>query len=380
MFKVLILTTRHDCDDNRVYQKEVISIADSDIFQVYFVAPNNKDRGRKNVIYISIPKYDSYFRRQLLMGKIFKIVTDINPHIVHIQDVELLPILLRIKRKLPKIKTIYDVHEDYRSQMLTKNSIPKCLRNIVSRFVSMLENKANKKIDFIICADPSTAMYFDNSKTSVVYNFPKVADYLQDIMIKDIRERKTYDLIFPGSMRIFTYKTIVDIVYLCHFHGINLSCCIISPFKIPGGKNAIIKYIKEKGLPLNSITLIDSVPPVIVQNYLIQSKIGILPLPDTPKLQKNIPTKLFEYMIEYLPIVGSDLEPSRQFISNGKTGFLVKYDCIADYADKIIYLLNNPDKANEMGERGHNLVVNKYSWEREESKLICIYKKLIQYE
>lgn len=379
MVKVLILTTRHDCDDNRVYQKEVLSLADGG-FQVFFVAPNNKERNHKNITYISIPKHNPYLKRRFLMKKVFRIVREIKPSIVHIQDIELLPVLFKIKKRLPFVKTIYDVHEDYRSQMLTKLSIPVMFRKIASIYVSKLENKSNKAVDYIVCADPLTSDYFDKTKTSVIYNYPKISDYKVDKMNKDIRLRSQYDLIFPGSMRIFTYKTIVDIVSICHTRGVNLSCCIISPFRIPGGKEEVISYIKSKGLPLSLFSLINPVPPTSVQDYLSKSKIGILPLPDTPKLQKNIPTKLFEYMIEYLPIVGSDLKPSRQFVTDGETGFLVKYDSIADYADKIIYILNNPDEANRMGECGHNLVIKNYSWENEANKLLNIYRNLIDYE
>jgi len=379
MKKVLILTTRHDCNDNRVYQKEVISLAKNG-FNVFFIAPNNIDRKFKNVSYLNIKKNDSLFKRLLYMNKVFEMVKSINPQVVHIQDIELLPLLLKIKKKMTKVITIYDVHEDYRSQMLTKTSIPRFARKIVSYFVQRIENKANKKIDHIVCADSSTASYFNQEKTIVLFNYPKLSDYDFSIMESDIKKRNKYDLIFPGSMRVFTYKTIVDIVADCYKKGFAFKCCIISPFKVPGGKNGVLNYIDSKKIPHELFELLDPVPPYEVQYYLACSKIGLLPLPDILKLQKNIPTKLFEYMIEYLPIIGSDLKPSRHFVKDGETGFLVRFDNIEDYSNRIIYLLQNPCLANKMGENGHSLVMEHYSWETEEKKLLHLYESLNYYE
>ncbi len=47
-----------------------------------------------------------------------------------------------------------------------------------------------------------------------------------------------------------------------------------------------------------------------------------------------------------------------------------------DIADKILYLLDNPDKAKQLGDRGRQLTIEKYNWKAESKKLLGLYENL----
>src|SRR5665648_1290338 len=55
--------------------------------------------------------------------------------------------------------------------------------------------------------------------------------------------------------------------------------------------------------------------------------------------------------------------------------FVDPYDS-KDIAEKILYLLDNPDEAKELGKKGRKLIEEKYSWEAESKKLLEMYKNL----
>ena len=46
-------------------------------------------------------------------------------------------------------------------------------------------------------------------------------------------------------------------------------------------------------------------------------------------------------------------------------------------AKQISYLLDNPDKAKELGDNGRQLVLSKYSWEAERLNLFDAYTKVL---
>ena len=48
-----------------------------------------------------------------------------------------------------------------------------------------------------------------------------------------------------------------------------------------------------------------------------------------------------------------------------------------DFAEKILWLLDNPDKAAEMGAFGRKRVQTELSWDFERPKLIGAYKKIL---
>ena len=84
------------------------------------------------------------------------------------------------------------------------------------------------------------------------------------------------------------------------------------------------------------------------------------------------------YMYYKLPVITGDLPPCGYFMRKDEYGFLVKCDSVEEYTDKILYLLNNPAVLASYGEKGHELVIKKYNWEKEEYKLKNVYNKLLE--
>ena len=72
-----------------------------------------------------------------------------------------------------------------------------------------------------------------------------------------------------------------------------------------------------------------------VASRVERARIGFIPLPDLPKFQHNIPTKLFEFMSLGMPTVLSDLPPSRPFVGDGQCALMVPADDPVAYADAV---------------------------------------------
>jgi glycosyltransferase involved in cell wall biosynthesis len=134
-----------------------------------------------------------------------------------------------------------------------------------------------------------------------------------------------------------------------------------------------IKYRKLD----NSVIITGAVPFSEVGRYFLQASVGWIPFQPIKKYQKNIPTKLFEYMAYGIPVVSSDLQSIKPFIVDGQTGFIVRADSPAAHANAIIELLQNPDKAIKMGIHGQEIVMKHYQWSMMETRLLHLYKDLL---
>ena len=60
-------------------------------------------------------------------------------------------------------------------------------------------------------------------------------------------------------------------------------------------------------------------------------------------------------------LVGSSTSPVQEVIRDGWNGLLVDFFSPADLAEAVIYLLNNPENARELGTHGRDTVLNSYS-------------------
>jgi glycosyltransferase involved in cell wall biosynthesis len=127
----------------------------------------------------------------------------------------------------------------------------------------------------------------------------------------------------------------------------------------------------------NSVSVIGEVPFDNIPSYLEEAAIGWIPFQQVPKYQKNIPTKLFEYMAYSLPVVSSNLKSVQPFIHHGENGYLVAADDPSAHAHAIKEILKNPQKAIDMGRNGQKLVCENFRWEMMEERLLNLYKNIL---
>lgn len=372
--RICILTTVHNCNDNRVYYKEVLSLKSLG-YDVVYAAKEITDEIDKSIETVVIPQPKNTFKRFFGFVKAYRVAKRLGCEVVHFQDPELIPTGLLLKR-FTKIKVIYDVHEDYPAQMLTKFYIKSIfVRKVLNRIMTRLEKLSGKRFDAIITADSSVYTHFPPEKTTILYNFPSLK-LMQVADEKTGDVEKKYDIIFPGSMAKFTAKLFLDVMAEAKRRGRDITCILISPFYFDGGKEWVVKTAKEYGV-YDNLTLMDRIPPYEVPFYMKSTRLGLIPLPDTLKMRANIPTKMFEYMFFKLPVLTSDLPPCGKFMRKDDFGYLIKYDDVKAYTDIILNLLEHPELIEKLGNTGRELVLTKYNWETEENKLAAVYSKLL---
>ena len=84
---------------------------------------------------------------------------------------------------------------------------------------------------------------------------------------------------------------------------------------------------------------------------------------------------ILEYMAAGKPVVATKVGGASEAIMEGETGFLVKSDDDNVLAEKLIWLLENEQKAVEMGKKGRANVEEKFSCEAQLEKMKSLYRK-----
>lgn len=100
--------------------------------------------------------------------------------------------------------------------------------------------------------------------------------------------------------------------------------------------------------------------------------------PDRPTVMNDLSTmnKIMEYMALKKAIVQFDLKEGR--FSAQSASLYAENTSTADFAEKIIWLLDHPDERKTMGEFGYNRVLTELSWEFESKKLVTFYKRVLK--
>ncbi len=85
---------------------------------------------------------------------------------------------------------------------------------------------------------------------------------------------------------------------------------------------------------------------------------------------------ILEYMSASKPVVATKVGGAAEAIVDNETGFLVESDDDDNLAEKIIWLLDNPDKAVEMGKLGRNIIEMRFSCEAQLNKTKTLYESI----
>jgi glycosyltransferase involved in cell wall biosynthesis len=100
--------------------------------------------------------------------------------------------------------------------------------------------------------------------------------------------------------------------------------------------------------------------------------------PDRPSEMNDISTmiKIMEYMALGKPIVQFDAKEGR-FSAQGASLYAGKDDGVADFAAKIVWLLDRPEERKKMGQLGRKRIEEKLAWEYSVPKLLAAYREAL---
>jgi glycosyltransferase involved in cell wall biosynthesis len=95
-----------------------------------------------------------------------------------------------------------------------------------------------------------------------------------------------------------------------------------------------------------------------------------------PSIYEGMPFTLLEASASGLPVVATRVGGIPEVVSDGENGFLVSPLDIKGLAERILYLLENPSRAHEMGLLGRRIVEEKFSWQRVAERVMEVYNEV----
>ncbi len=370
MSKIVHMSSVHPALDVRIMLKECVSLAKAG-YDVTFVVPHDKDEQYDGVTIKSIKRSQSgrLFRVFVTTWRVFLEAWRQNADLYHFHDPELMPIgiLLRLKGA----KVVYDVHEDYPKQTMSKRYIPIYFRYSVASSLRLLEwFGARFVFSAIATATPAISARFPQHKTVTIQNFPK------------LDEINPTNQPIPFSQRD---KKVVYVGGLAKVRGIVESVEAIGKVEQKGAQLVIAgaitedppKHELEDLTGWSSVETLGWVDRPKVVELLRSSYAGLVLFHPEPNHINAQPNKMFEYMAAGLPVIVSNFPLWREIVDKNKCGLLVdpmKPEAIAKAMD---WIFSHPHKAEEMGRRGVKAVQKIYNWPMEEDKLVKLYKRLL---
>jgi glycosyltransferase involved in cell wall biosynthesis len=148
-------------------------------------------------------------------------------------------------------------------------------------------------------------------------------------------------------------------------------------FGNPAFKKRYMQLRADLGLE-EIVVLIPNVLPHRIMDNLNRATIAINPNLRVDQQIKGIHTKLFEFMAAALPVVTSDLPHQVEVIEDTGAGFTAKPEDPDSFVDYLVYLADHRDLAREIGKKGQDAFLDRYSWESQIPQLIGFYDGIVR--
>jgi len=369
--RVCHITTVHLPSDVRIFHKECKTLASAG-YEVSLIAQHDKEEIIDGVHIIPLPKVKNRAYRILFLPiRVLSIVLRVKADVYHFHDPELMPVGVLLG-SLTRKKVIYDVHEDYPKQILSKRYIPRIARKGIAYLIGMLECVSSVFFDGIVAATDGILGDFAYHRRAIsVRNFPIMASFSNTVRI-DRDSGSVLVLIYVGGLT--EIRGIIQIVQALEFVNSNRRVKLILCGKFdPPDLEARVRILTG----FEKVEYLGWMEPREVPGLLNRADVGIVCFSPEPNHIDAMPNKLFEYAVSGLPVVASNFPLWKEVVEGNKCGICVDPLNPKEIAEAIEYLIEHPDRARQMGENGRKAVLEKYNWERESKKLLELYQEIV---
>lgn len=364
--KVAHLTSVHQRYDTRILLKECRSLAINGHAVTLVVADGQGDSVEKNVNIIDVGKSSGRWQRILRAPrKVYAKALALDADIYHLHDPELLPIGTKLKKQGKKV--VFDAHEDFPKQLLSKPYLATWLKKPLALLAGWYEKRACRKFDAIVTATPFIRDKFLQFHPFVIdiNNYP----VLGELTTVERKPKQREKICFVGGYsKIRGIKQVIDALEQCGgIVRIDLvGNCSDQSYRKELETSSGWKYVNEFGF-------LERTGVAMVMEESLAGLVTFLPVANHINAQPN---KMFEYMSAGIPVIASDFPLWKEIIEGNSCGLCVDPLDPKSIAKAISYLHQNPDIAIQMGLNGQTAVAEKYNWQQEETKLLDLYQQL----
>jgi glycosyltransferase involved in cell wall biosynthesis len=295
--RVLVVTTVHHPDDNRIREKTIRTLAGD--FEVTFAVRTPGPTDHDGLTWVPLP--GGRIRRNLAA---WRVVMSTSYDVLSIHDPELVPlgVVARLIRRKP---VVFDMHEDVPGQILTKTWVPGPLRRPVAALARMVLHLGERILVFTL-AEPSYSARL-RAAHRVIANHPDVGSL-------PLARGPSAGAIYVGDVTI--ERGLGDAIEACASVGLALT--VVGPMSEPveASLRAICARIEA------DVVFTGRLPFGAAMERVASAAVALSPLRDLPNYRHSIPTKVLEYLAIGVPVVASDLPATRAVVAGLAAVFL----------------------------------------------------------
>ncbi|GAB2597696.1 glycosyltransferase [Spirosoma areae] len=368
--RVLHISTAHQPQDPRIVFKQCQTLAEH--YEVFCALPNADSAIAPGIQFIKLPYFRRVIWRTLLTCPLILLrCLWLRPKLIHIYVPEFLPFAYVFW--LFGARVIYEVQENLHKKMhLKRVNRGYFLEKVFCYFDTL----ARRHFHLIFTEHGYLATYAPLSKPhAVIYNYPQLS-FLKPFQ-QPYRPNSAPPSFFYIGWLSFerAFDTLVASLARLKASYPDFVVHLFGRRTFRDSDLARLPYFTDVRDHLQFYGYKDQRSAL---PYAAGATAGLALLKPVGDYPDSYTTKLFEYMALGLPVITSDFPLYRAIVEQHNCGFCVSPYDPAQIASSLVYLIEHPEEARLMGQRGRNAVEEFYNWSSEAKKLVAFYELILQ--
>jgi glycosyltransferase involved in cell wall biosynthesis len=343
---------------------------------IFRIRINKSLRNKLHATYLIQPFYRILWKR-----KIESIITENSINAIHIHDLPLSDIGIRLRGK-HHLKIICDQHEFY-SNWIVRTAHYNTFAGKIIRFFSNWEKYELKYLplaDLVVTVEsPLLDLYVnsrhvDPKKIVVLPNTPSGAVFNQDNIDNTIVEKykKNFVLLYAGHIDILRgINTIIESLPLIRNTILNFKFVLAGKFNKKYYDP--LKYAQSLGVD-DLIEYHEWIPLNLLPSYIAASSVCIhIPPALTQEVNNTIASKIYQNIVMNKPTITGQASMMKNFVEKNKIGVSIKESDPVDLAEKLKHLYSDPEQVS-LFVNNTKLISERYFWEVTSESFLGYYK------
>lgn len=374
-FSVAVVTSIHPDFDSRIWKYAKCLAARG--HRVELVCPWGVPSGevREGVRFHTFPRVVSRRRRVLDVPKrVLPALRPLLPHVdlVHFHDIDILPYMSAVSAFK---HVVYDVHENYADEMLTRDYIPNRLRKLLAFAVQWGQFALALPIRNCVLVAESQEHDFDARMFNRIYIRNYASTELVPSVAHDYRRRPPA-VVFSGSQHLMNGSLLLlDIAERMLVAAPEVRFYTVDRFASQEFRARVAGEVERRRL--TNVVQLPNIPPHELMSTLNRATVAVSPNLRVPQQIKGVHTKIFEYMAAGLPIVASDLPHQVTVIGGNEAGLLAQPEDPDSFVAAFLRLVRDPVLAERLGQNGQRAFQKLYSWEAQMPEVERFYAGIL---
>ncbi|MEA3501528.1 MAG: glycosyltransferase, partial [Actinomycetota bacterium] len=291
--RLLVVTTVHPAEDPRIREKHIRTLSSE--FDVIFAtkAPPPTDRTGLDWRILSGGRVARWLAALKLM-----LTTRADAIAIHDPELILAAVTTRLIRGIP---IVFDLHENFPAQILTKASVPRMLRRPLAGMARFWLSAAERSLAVSLAEDGYRSLF--------CWEHPVFPNYPDMAFLPEPDQDQRTGVVYVGD--VTEQRGALTLLDAAASAG-------VGPVVYVGRcgdalRQRLVKRADASGVEIEILGWRSHAEAMTIAGHAL---VGVSPLHDTPNYRNSLPTKTLEYLAMGTPVIASDLPGTSSIVGS----------------------------------------------------------------